>query len=162
MTSGLAESYLRTSMPADSESLVSLPHTWRPFGVRIAIYAFGSALIVVFAAMWVALGPEIRGHFTTFQRLTTIFLFLLLFAAYWGLIRSKIVATDQGVTVVNGFRSHHYEWAQIVGISLGRGAPWAHLDLSDGEAHMVLGIQGSDGNRAIRATNELRALIKSR
>lgn len=148
-------------MPAASENLVPLPRTWKPLGVRIAIYAFGGALIVVFAAMWIGLGAEIRGHFTTFQRVTTVFLFLLLFICYWGLIRSKITATEDGLTVVNGFRTHRFEWAQIITINLGRGAPWAHLDLSDGETRIVIAIQGSDGDRANRAIAQIKALIKA-
>lgn len=148
-------------MPADSDNLIPLPHTWKPLGVRIAIYAFGGALIVVFAAMWIGLGSEIRGYFTTFQRVTTIFLFLLLFICYWGLIRSKITATADGLTVVNGFRTHRFEWAQIITINLGRGAPWAHLDLSDGETRIVIAIQGSDGARANRAIAQIRALIRA-
>jgi hypothetical protein len=148
-------------MPADSEALVELPHSWKPLGVRIAIYGLGGALIVVFAAMWILLGPEIRAMFTTFQRVTIVFLFLLLFACYWGLIRSRITASNDGLKVTNGFVTHDYEWAQVIKISLGRGAPWAHLDLSDGETRMVLAIQGSDGARADRAVNEIRALIKA-
>ncbi|HNA98563.1 MAG TPA: PH domain-containing protein [Marmoricola sp.] len=148
-------------MPADSENLVALPHSWKPLGVRIAVYLFGGALIVVFAAMWIALGPEIRGYFTPFQRATTIFLFLLLFACYWGLTRSRITATEMGLVIINGFRTHRYEWAQVVGITLARGAPWAHLDLSDGETHIVIAIQGSDGARAQRAIGEIKALIRA-
>lgn len=147
-------------MPADSEALVELPHSWKPLGVRIAIYAFGGALMVVFGAMWISLGPEIRGHFTTFQRATTVGLFLLLFVCYWGLIRSKVIASDDGLTVINGFRTHSYEWAQVIQITIGQGAPWAYLDLSDGETRSVIAIQGSDGARAIKAVREIRALIR--
>ena len=49
-------------MPAGSEptgpSTVGLPHTWRPFGVRMAGAVFGGALLVVCAFAWfIRLGP---------------------------------------------------------------------------------------------------------
>jgi hypothetical protein len=47
----------------------------------------------------------------------------------------------------------------VVGVNLRRGAPWAGLDLSDGTSASMVGIQGSDGERAVRAVRELRALV---
>ena len=50
----------------------------------------------------------------------------------------------------------------MVALHLRRGAPWAGLDLADGTSIPVMGVQGSDGRRAIRAVQELRALIEER
>jgi hypothetical protein len=149
-------------MPADSERRPpspDLPHTWRPFGARIAAWLLGGLLIVLLVAVWVGLGAEVRGQFTTFQRITLVVLGLLLFGAYNALVRSRVRATKAGLTVVNGYRKRSYEWSQVIGVSLRRGAPWGTLDLSDGTTISLIGVQGSDGQRARKAVREIRAAI---
>lgn len=152
-------------MPAASDprrvGAVELPRTWRPLGVRIAVFVFGGMLLVLCAVVWLAFGPEIRSHFTYLQRGTVVFLGMLLFGCWWGLARCRVTATPAGLTVVNGFRSRHFDWAQIVAVSLPPGAPWATLDIADGTTLSVFGIQGSDGTRAKTAVRELRAAISA-
>lgn len=153
-------------MPAASErggavTAPPLPHTWRPFGVRVAVWVLGGMLIVLAAAVWVGIGDEVRGQFTGFQRGTLVFMGLLLFLTYNALVRSKVTATDAGLTVVNGYRRRSFEWSQVIQVSLRRGAPWGTLDLSDGTTMSLIGIQGSDGQRARRAVREIRATISA-
>lgn len=147
-------------MPAGSEAAApALPHTWRPFGVRVAVWVFGGLLLVLVAAVWIGLGAELRSQFTTFQRITLVFMALLLFATYHALVRSRVTAAESGLTVVNGYRSRSYEWSQVISVSLRRGAPWGTLDLSDGTTVALIGVQGSDGRRARQAIREIRATI---
>lgn len=145
-------------MPADSDGL-PLPHTWRPLGVRLAGGALGLMLLVVCGAAWVLFPAEVRAQFTVFQKVTMVFLSLLAFSAWFALVRSRAVATESGLLVVNGYRRHEFEWAQIVAIHLPPGAPWASLDLDDGETCPVMAIQGSDGTRAKVALREVRSLL---
>jgi hypothetical protein len=146
-------------MPADSDVPVRLPHTWRPFGVRVAGAVFGGALLVVCAFAWFGFDEETRAKFTVFQRGTLVFLGLLGFAAWYALVRSRVVATAEKLVVVNGYRRREYDWAEVIAVHLPPGAPWAVLDLSDGTTASALGIQGSDGARARRAVRELRQLV---
>jgi len=149
-------------MPADSERrppTPSLPHTWRPFGARIAVWVFGGLLLGLVIVVWVALDADIRSQFTTFQRITLVVIGLMLFGTWNALVRSRVRATDAGLTVVNGYRKRTYEWSQVIGVSLRRGAPWGTLDLSDGTTVSLIGVQGSDGVRARRAVREIRAAI---
>lgn len=149
-------------MPADSErrpSAPKLPHTWRPFGARIAVWVFGGLLLALVAAVWIGLGAEVRSQFTLFQRITLVVLGLLLFGTWNALVRSRVRATEAGLTVINGYRKRFYEWSQVIGVSLRRGAPWGTLDLSDGTTISLIGVQGSDGNRARRTVREIRATI---
>ncbi len=152
-------------MPAGSEpagpATVGLPHTWRPFGVRMAGAVFGGALLVVCAFAWFGFDEETRAKFTPFQRGTLVFLGLLGFAVFYALVRSRVVATADRLVVVNGFRRREYEWPEIIAVHLPPGAPWAILDLSDGTSASAMGIQGSDGARAATAVRQLRALIDS-
>jgi hypothetical protein len=116
-------------------------------------------LLAVIVAVWIALDADIRSQFTVFQRVTLVVMGLMLAAAYNSLVRSKVTATEGGLTVVNGYRKRVFEWSQVIGVSLRRGAPWATLDLSDGTTISVIAVQGSDGQRARRAVREIRATI---
>lgn len=146
-------------MPAGSET-VALPHTFRPFGVRIAAYFFAAMLFVVAAVIWFSFPQEVRDQFTIFQRATVIVLGLGAAACGYALARSRVVARDEGVTIVNGYKSRHYEWSEILAVTLRAGSPWATVDLSDGTTVSAMGIQGSDGARAIRQVKQLRALVE--
>lgn len=144
-------------MPAVSEP--PLPHTWRPLGVRLAGVIFGGALLIVCAFAWFAFDEETRAKFTTFQRGTLVFLGLLFFTAGFAMTRSRVVAEIDRLVVVNGYRRHEYEWAEVLAVHLPPGAPWVVLDLADGTSQPAMGIQGSDGGRARRAVAELRLLL---
>jgi hypothetical protein len=147
-------------MPADSE--VTLPRTFRPFGVRIAIYAAGALLLLVALGMWLAFPPEIRAQFTVLQLGTVLVLGLLLYSCGYALARSRVVAGDDGLTVVNGYRTRRFAYNQVIAVTLRAGSPWALLDLSDGSTVPAMGIQGSDGPRAVQQVREVRALVAQR
>jgi hypothetical protein len=147
-------------MPAVSEP--ALPHTWRPLGVRVAGIVFGGLLVVVCAAAWFSFDDETRAKFTIFQRGTILFLALLFFSVGYAMARSRVEARVERLVVVNGYRRHDYDWAEVVAVHLPPGAPWAVLDLADGTSQSAMGIQGSDGGRARIAVSELRQLIDRR
>ena len=146
-------------MPADSER-PALPHTFRPIGVRFAVYGFGSMLVVLCLAVWFAFPPEVRAQFTGFQLGTLIFLGLLFGAAGYAMARSRLVAHADRLTVVNGYKRRDFEWTQVVAVRLMPGSPWATLDLSDGTTVSAMGIQGSDGRRALAQVRDLRSLVE--
>jgi Na+/melibiose symporter-like transporter len=145
-------------MPAASD-LVPLPHTWRPFGVRMAGAVLGGGLVVVCAMAWIAFDAETQARFTWFQRGTLGFFGLLAFTLWFALVRSRVVAEESRLVVVNGYRRREFEWAEVVAVHLPPGAPWVTLDLADGTTVAAMGIQGSDGTRAKRAVRELRSLV---
>ncbi|GAA2122052.1 PH domain-containing protein [Nocardioides bigeumensis] len=138
---------------------MSLPHTWRPLGVRMASLIFGAGLLAICAMAWVGLDQEIRDVFTVPQRLTLLGLGLMIVAALHALSRSRVTAEVDRVVVVNGYRRRVFDRHAVVAVSMGRGAPWATLDLDDGSTVPVMGIQGSDGDRARVAVRELRAVL---
>ena len=155
-------------MPADSDPTpdrgagpreVTLPHTFRPFGVRIAIYGLGALLGATAIVMWLAFPPHIRAEFTFLQIVTVIALALMFYAVGYGLARSRVVARDTGLTVVNGYRSRQLTWNEVLAVTLRPGSPWAVLDLSDGTSVAAMGIQGSDGRRAAIQVAQVRALV---
>ena len=86
---------------------------------------------------------------------------LMFYAVGHALSRSRVVAREDGVTVVNGYRTRRFEWNEILAISLRPGSPWAVLDVADGSTVAAMGIQGSDGSRAHAQVRRLRALVDS-
>jgi hypothetical protein len=144
-------------MPAASD--LSLPRTFRPLGVRIAINLAGGLLLVVALVMWFALPPAIRAQFTAAQIGTIVGLGALMYAGGYALARSRVVAREEGLTVVNGYKTRRFEWNQVLAVQLRSGSPWAMLDLSDGTSVAAMGIQGSDGPRAVQQVREVRALV---
>ncbi|UUZ58976.1 PH domain-containing protein [Nocardioides sp. B-3] len=121
---------------------VDLPHTWRPFGARIAVIFFGAMLFILCAFAWFGLDPEIRAKFTVLQLGTIVFIGLLYVAAGYAIARSRVVASEAGVHVVNGYKQRDYEWAEIIAIHLPAGAPWATIDPADGTTASMLAIRG--------------------
>ena len=116
-------------------------------------------LIGICALTWIGFDAETRARFTPFQRLTLLVLGLLAFAAWFALVRSRVVAEDERLVVVNGYRRREFAWPQVLAVRLPPGAPWVTLDLADGTTVSAMGIQGSDGTRARQAVRELRAVV---
>lgn len=138
---------------------VTLPHTWRPYGARIAGVIAGALLLVLVVGVWIAFSDDQRARFSLLQRGSLVGIGVLGFLAWYALMRSRVSADQDGVTVVNGYRHRTFEWSQVVAVNLRRGAPWAGMDLSDGTSIAVMGIQGSDGQRAVRAVRQLRRVV---
>lgn len=136
-----------------------LPRTWRPLGPRIAGAVAGGVLVLMAVVLWVTFDEETRDAITPFQQGTVIGLGLLGLGCLYALIRSRVVAQTDRLIVVNGYRRHEFEWAEVLAVRLPPGAPWVTLDLADGNTCSAMGIQGSDGERARAAVRELRALV---
>ncbi len=153
-------------MPADSEPAApapdpsaGLPVRFRPLGVRIAAVAFGAMLFGVGAAIWISFPDDIRDAFTISQRVTVLAMGAGALVIGHALSRCRVDADADGLLVVNGYRSHRLQWAQVLAVRMLPGNPWVSLDLADGTSLSALGIQGSDGARAQRQVRTLRALI---
>lgn len=151
-------------MPAASEPsrVPELPLRLRPLGVRIAAAVFGVVLVGTVVVVWLSLPQSAQDGFTLLQRITVAGIVLAALAIGYLLGRCRVDADEDGLTVVNGYRTHRLQWQQVVSVSLRPGNPWAVLDLNDGTTRSALGIQGSDGARAVRQARQLRALVESR
>ena len=150
-------------MPAGSDlgprALPSLPRTWRPFGVRIAVIGFGLMLFVVCAAAGVGFDDSVRARFNALQRITLLVMGAGFVTVGWALGRARVTAEMEALVVVNGFRTRQLDWEQVLAIHLPDGAPWATLDLADGTTISAMALQGADGKRARDGVRQVRALI---
>ncbi|MCX5436003.1 PH domain-containing protein [Streptomyces sp. NBC_00056] len=136
----------------------TLPVTFRPARTRAVLLGLGGAMFVTLTAIALMLGSLNPG-----DRLTFIFTGALLLGGLVLLARPKVVADDEGVTVVNIARSRRLAWAEIVQVTLRPGDPWVFLNLSDGTSLAAMGIQPAMAKeRALADARALRALSEAR
>lgn len=133
--------------------------TYRPIGARIISYVSAACFMVVFAVITVALPAEVRDGIAPEQLVTLLAVFVAALVILHGIGRTRIRTDDTGVHILNGYRHHDLEWAEIISIQLGRGAPWAVADTTAGEAVSLMAIQSADGTRARAAVRRIRAEV---
>ncbi|MDN0196288.1 PH domain-containing protein [Streptomyces sp. S.PNR 29] len=138
--------------------LPALPVTFRPGRTRAVLLT--SAVVMFVVITTVAMLLE---HLSTGERLSFVLTALLLDSVLLLLARPKVVADEDGVTVVNLTNKRRLEWAEILQVNLRPGDPWVFLNLSDGTSLPALGIQpGIAKQRAIADARALRALAEAR
>ncbi|MDK1346550.1 PH domain-containing protein [Streptomyces sp. 378] len=138
--------------------LPALPVTFRPGSTRVVLLTAAVAVFVVITAVAMLLKQLSPG-----ERVSFVFTALLLDAVLLLLARPKVVADEDGVTVVNLTNKRRLEWAEILQVTLRPGDPWVFLNLSDGTSLPALGIQpGLARQRAIADARALRALAEAR
>jgi len=133
--------------------------TYRPLGAMVVSIVSAVSLLVVLGVVAVALPPEARAAFTIAEDVTMALFLAAALAVLFGIARTHVRTDSDGIHVVNGYRRHDLAWAQAVHVGLGRGAPWAVLDTSDGQTVQLMGIQRADGDRAVAAVRDLRAQL---
>ena len=132
--------------------------TWRPRRARIVPYVLAAVVVLGMIGLAAAMpAPWALG-----DRIGLVAIGLIVAGILHILARSRVTVDDEGIIVVNGLRTHEYEWAEVLGVSMAEGGPWPSLDLTDGSTVPVMGIQSSDGERSDRAIAELAALIHER
>ncbi|MET8614517.1 MULTISPECIES: PH domain-containing protein [Streptomyces] len=138
--------------------LPTLPVTFRPGHTRAILLTAGVVIFLTISGIAVlleGLGPG--------ERLSFVVTGALIFWVLAKLARVKVVADEEGVTVVNIAGSRRLDWAEILQVNLRPGDPWVFLNLSDGTSLPALGIQpGLAKQRAIADARALRALAEAR
>ncbi|MFD3535011.1 PH domain-containing protein [Streptomyces sp. NPDC058664] len=135
----------------------ALPVTFRPGRTRAVLLTVGIAMFAVITAVALMLERLGPGERVSFVFVAALFLGVLVL-----LSRPKVVADDEGVTVVNITRTRRLAWAEILKVNLRPGDAWVFLDLSDGTSLPALGIQpGIAREAAIRDARALRALAEA-
>lgn len=67
---------------------------------------------------------------------------------------------DSGLEVRNLLAVRELTWPEIVAVTYGRDATFAHLDLADGTTQSVLAIQAADGRFGAREASRLATLVE--
>ncbi|MET9293491.1 PH domain-containing protein [Streptomyces sp. NPDC003077] len=134
----------------------ALPVTFRPTRTRAVLYGVGLAQLAALTAIALAL-PALSGG----ERISFVMTGLIVLGVLLLLSRPKVVARQDGLTVVNLTTKRELAWAQVLRVNLRVGDPWVHLDLADGTSLPAMGIQpGIAKDQAIRDARALRALAE--
>jgi hypothetical protein len=133
-----------------------LPVTWRPRRTPIIAYALAVVVVVGGVVLAIVLPPM----FGLPDRIGMVVFALLVAGMLHLLGRLRVTADERGITVVNPFRVHRYEWAEVLDVTMSEGDPWPKLDLANGVSLGAMGIQSTERERSRKAVSELSALIR--
>ena len=81
-------------------------------------------------------------------------------ALLWRYASIRAVPSTQGLVIRNLITTRRLEWAQIVGVLFGGGAPWVSVDLDDTDTVAVMAIQKADGAFGRAEAARLSALVQ--
>lgn len=132
--------------------------TFRPVGGRIIPLVVGVLCVGLFTV--VAIAAPGKG-FAALDRIGIIAIGVAIAAMMWRFAQVRAVPTPEGLTVHNLIVTRDLTWTQIVEVQFGGGAPWPTLELDDFDTCAVMGIQRSDGPRAIAEASRLAALVEA-
>ncbi|MFF2622141.1 PH domain-containing protein [Oerskovia jenensis] len=128
--------------------------TFRPrWGTAVA---YTAALVILAGCTFVALVATGPGTGSGWNKAATIGVGAFCALILWRLGQVRATVTPQHLTVHNIVFTRRLDWPQVVSVRFGPGDPWVRLDLSDGKALAVMGIQRADGAR--RSENEAARL----
>jgi hypothetical protein len=138
---------------------IRLPIRFRPLGARMASGTAAAVLSFMLVFLWAMLPAPVKADFSWAERITVLIFFAGVMVVLNGVFRTKALADETGLTVVNGYHAQHFDWAELVRVSLTRNRPWALIDLADGETVAVMAIATSDGDRATAAARRLSIVL---
>jgi hypothetical protein len=139
-----------------TDTMVVRPHKVRRIAIPVAV-----ALVVIFVVVAVLLKSGSTGvRFGLSDQVSIAAIGVVLGGAVLLLIRPRLVADANGVEVRNVLFGQQVPWSTIRAVSFPDGAPWARLELPHDEYVPVVAIQAADGERAVVAIRELRALLR--
>ena len=137
-----------------AETLVIRPHKVRRIAYPVAV-----ALVVIFVVIAVLLRSGSTGvRFGASDQVSIAAIGVVLAIAALLSVRARVIADADGVEVRNLMFGQKVPWSVIRSVSFPDGAPWARLELPQDEYVPIVAIQAIDGERAVVAMRELRAL----
>lgn len=135
--------------------------TFRPRRSRVVSIGVAVALVLVFVIVAVRIP---HGGVTGWNTPDSVAMISFGVAVAAFLLRYALVRatpTRQGLHVRNLVVSRDIEWAEIVNVQFGGGAPWLVLELSDTETIAVMAVQRSDGDFATAEAQRLATLVEA-
>jgi hypothetical protein len=103
--------------------------------------------------------PQLGG-WGVLDRLLLILCGVALAAGLWRFASIRAVPSTVGLVVRNLVSTRNLEWAQIVRVQFGGGAPWVSVDLDDTDTVAVMAIQRADGAFGEAEAARLSALVQ--
>jgi Bacterial PH domain len=129
-------------------------------GRRVAVtMAVLSVLIFSGGALSLPVDP-LLGDAAVLDRLVLVACGVALGAALWRFASIRAVPSTRGLVIRNLITTRTLEWAQIIRVQFGGGAPWVSLDLDDTDTVAVMAIQKADGAFGRGEAARLSALVQ--
>ncbi|MBO2452441.1 PH domain-containing protein [Actinomadura barringtoniae] len=131
---------------------------WRPRTTRIVAYITAGVIVLGMIVLAVVVAPT----FKTFDRVLMVLFAVVVAWVLHMLARCRIEASEEGLVVVNAFRTRRLDWPEVLDVNMTEGEPWPTLDLADGSSMGAMGIQGAEKHLASRQLSELQALVRAK
>jgi hypothetical protein len=119
-----------------------------------------SVVIFTGVALLMPRGDPSLGGWGASDRALLIGTGLLLAAGLWRFASIRAVPSTRGLVIRNLVTTRNLEWAQIVRVQFGGGAPWVSVDLADTDTVAVMAIQRADGAFGQSEAARLSALVE--
>ena len=130
-------------------------------GRRVALtMAVLSVLIFTGGALWLPLVDPLYGGWSVLDRLLLALCGVAVAALLWRFASIRAVPSTQGLVIRNLIITRKIEWAQIVRVQFGGGAPWVSVDLDDTDIVAVMAIQKADAAFGRAEAARLSALVQ--
>jgi hypothetical protein len=130
-------------------------------GRRVALtMAVLSLLIFTSGALSLPRVDPLVGGWSTLDRLMLISGGVAVAAFMWRFASIRAVPSRHGLVIRNLITTRTLEWAQIVRVQFGGGAPWVSVDLDDTDVVAVMAIQKADGAFGQAEAARLSALVQ--
>ncbi|MGV8910427.1 MAG: PH domain-containing protein [Propionicimonas sp.] len=121
----------------------------RPRRSLLTASALSVVLLIATIVGWVAMPVGTRELFTPLQLATLALCVLVMLVLMMSIGLSTVRADASGLMFRNGLRTHHLDWAEVVGFRFTENDPWAYvLTEGDPDQRALLGLQRTDHARA--------------
>ena len=148
--------------PADGSPRADPYAVFRPRRGRKVALTMSVLSIVIFTGVALSM-PWVKpqfGGWTALDRSLMILCGLGFAAALWRFASIRATPSPQGLVIRNLVTTRTLEWAQIIRLQFGGGAPWVSVDLDDTDTVAVMAIQKSDGDYGQAEASRLSALVQ--
>ena len=130
-------------------------------GRRVALsMAVLSLLIFAGGAISLPRVDRLFGGWGVLDRLLLVSCGAAVSTLLWRFASIRAVPSRQGLVVRNLLTTRTLEWAEIVRVLFGGGAPWVSVDLDDTDTVAVMAIQKADGAFGRAEAARLSALVQ--
>src|SRR5674476_482869 len=143
--------------PARDPYAVFRPRRGRGVALVMAVL---SLVIFTGGAISLPVVDPLYGGWDLLDRFFLVLCGVAVAAALWRYASIRATPSPEGLVIRNLITTRKLEWAQIVRVQFGGGAPWVSVDLDDTDTVAVMAIQKADGALAPAEAARLSALVQ--